>query len=577
MEQTLLDRLLRGAPPLEKGMDREINALFPSYLFRRRRTREVWASCCGSYGVLPPESALMAAAHTPELKPFPMLCHAGLLSAPRPTKPPEPGICPFCGRESPVKELGRSGNRKNLWSFRHVVVLRWYRGALWASAYEAVKDYSAPVDLAAGPRLKLLALYRFRPGLVEWCRRPWDAETWPLAPGRLETSGLRPDFKLPKPFSQCAEYGSGYDLLGLEQVERSPFRWCGAETYLRRSNDILRYLTVCTAWPRQVELLTKAGLVEAVVDFAVRGKRNAAAFNWYDPDPRNGLGLGKVELRDFLAGDRSLEVLAQYRSLRRAGLPATLPELYELKAELGKTWFQRSVIRARRLGLSPGRLLHYLRRTQAEDQGSRKRPEALRVLAGWWCDYIDDAQALGLDLKNEVYRLPRGLRTRHRETSQAAQVVREQARRDEERGRDRDRLRTLVKRYTYWDDRWLVRPPLGPAEIVEEGKALKHCVGGYADRHRRGVVTILFLRDRQRPGRSLVTIEMSGSEIVQIHGWDNERSACKDNPKQLSPWDLYRDFLDGWLFWLKAGSPRDQQGRPMEVWGGSNAAELRPA
>lgn len=97
---------------------------------------------------------------------------------------------------------------------------------------------------------------------------------------------------------------------------------------------------------------------------------------------------------------------------------------------------------------------------------------------------------------------------------------------------------------------------------MAEGKALKHCVGGYADRHIEGLVTILFLRDKRRPGRPLVTIEMCGNSIVQIHGWDDERTACKENPKRISPRKIYEEFLDEWLDWLAAGSKR-KKGLPV--------------
>ena len=40
--------------------------------------------------------------------------------------------------------------------------------------------------------------------------------------------------------------------------------------------------------------------------------------------------------------------------------------------------------------------------------------------------------------------------------------------------------------------------PMTAAAIRREGKLLRHCVGGYADRHMKGVVTILFLRSEER-------------------------------------------------------------------------------
>ena len=125
------------------------------------------------------------------------------------------------------------------------------------------------------------------------------------------------------------------------------------------------------------------------------------------------------------------------------------------------------------------------------------------------------------------------------------------------------RLRKLTRRYSYTDGTYLIRPPVSGAEIQREGKLLCHCVGGYADRHLKGATTILFLRRRDRPGRPLVTVEMRGNTIAQIHGWDDERTKCPDNPGKIDPRVLYRDFLDEWTAWLEGGSKRDKRGQPV--------------
>ena len=70
-------------------------------------------------------------------------------------------------------------------------------------------------------------------------------------------------------------------------------------------------------------------------------------------------------------------------------------------------------------------------------------------------------------------------------------------------------------------------------------------------------MTILFLRGAEEPDRPLCTIEMSGTRLVQIHGYRNELDGG------ASPLELYRDFLDLWLPWVEANSPRDRQGRPI--------------
>ena len=105
---------------------------------------------------------------------------------------------------------------------------------------------------------------------------------------------------------------------------------------------------------------------------------------------------------------------------------------------------------------------------------------------------------------------------------------------------------------------YLIRVPTLAAEIRTEGNALKHCVGGYADRHMSGETTILFLRSSEQPDEPLCTIEMrsDGVTIRQIHGYRNDYG-------RESPMILYKMFLDIWLPWLAAGSRRDKQGRPI--------------
>lgn len=46
-EKKRTESLARLAPQLTDAERRQINGLFPAYIFRRRRTGEVWTSCCG--------------------------------------------------------------------------------------------------------------------------------------------------------------------------------------------------------------------------------------------------------------------------------------------------------------------------------------------------------------------------------------------------------------------------------------------------------------------------------------------------------------------------------------------------
>ena len=129
------------APPLSQAEQDAINALFPAYIFRRSCTDEIWTTCCRKHMVVQDEDMMVT---TPERN-FPAVMWEPHQreqrnrwdDAPKPTVQ-----CPLCGRMVIVKELRYTGGRENLSRYRRAVVLRWYRGALWARAYDCAKHYS---------------------------------------------------------------------------------------------------------------------------------------------------------------------------------------------------------------------------------------------------------------------------------------------------------------------------------------------------------------------------------------------------------------------------------------------------
>ena len=75
--------------------------------------------------------------------------------------------------------------------------------------------------------------------------------------------------------------------------------------------------------------------------------------------------------------------------------------------------------------------------------------------------------------------------------------------------------------YDFEDDEFIIKMPDTPIDIMEEGKALNHCVGGYMENHVEGKTTILFLRRKNDPETSFYTIEVKNNEVIQIHGKHN--------------------------------------------------------
>jgi hypothetical protein len=180
-----------------------------------------------------------------------------------------------------------------------------------------------------------------------------------------------------------------------------------------------------------------------------------------------------------------------------------------------------------------------------------------------WEDYLNMAGELQLDLTETTVAMPKDLKARH---DAAAEHIRHNA--DEaEKKKYGKRRRLLEKKFGFELNGLRILVPGSAREIVEEGKTLHHCVGGYAPRHITGSTTILFLRHARRPERSWLTIEMTErkgrAEIAQIHGYRNEGYELTGGKRGAPPEDKYAWFLGPWLEWVNDGSPRDRKGAPI--------------
>lgn len=552
------EQLLKAAPPLTDGEKEAINRLFQPLIFRRKRTREIWTSCCRQHHVITPgyraeEDRLMQEVHTPE--PIVRM----YWTKPRNEFESSRRVrCPWCGAEAKLKELGSCGNRKNLWSYRRAVVLRAYRGKLWAIAYDAVKDYKGGgrLDgscLTAPPKIERLEVYRFEKSRAYEAHEEWSGYRIKA----VDQPGKKRSWMLSAPYGCSTEYGTGYDIIGMRELEKTEFRYCGIPELVEKGCDLLRLLTLCCFYPRQVEFLAKLGFTDTVRDYTEHGVKSCGAVQWDAARAKDFLGVSVKEAQALLEKGGGVEALRVYRAMKPSG-GATIEEsiLFE-KAFDGRT--QKTIrAKAKKYGITIGKLMRYID-AQREKRGKQATAYAI---GEEYRDYLIAAEGVGLDLYNPIFLMPKDLRKKHDEVTAAYSQLLAEKRRAEEEAAYRERREKLEQKYAFVYGGMCVVIPSCANAIIQEGKQLHHCVGGYADRHIKGKTTILFLRREETPKKPLVTMEMCGNSVVQIHGWDDERTACKENPKRESCRSLYREFLEVWKAWLKAGSKRNKDGTP---------------
>jgi len=542
------------APALRQKDIREINALFPTYFFRRRSTGEVWTTCCGRHETLGPEAAIWTADHVSE---------PGSRWDTRTANLHDKELCPFCGAVGTVKDIKYTGRRDNLTAWRRFALCRWDGKALWVECGEGKKEYGDIRFLTKKPTVCSHSLYRFGKNAVECI-----IDEYGLGCGILRKYPYAAFDKktVDHPFWSSVD-GRSYRVIGLEDIGKSPVKYCQAERWAAKEHEIVKFLHLSHVYSRQVEMLMKAGMGEVVWDLAIRGVKHCAVLDWKAAEPKKAWKLPPEVLREFLRTlgpeDREIRKLEVWKSLNRKG-KAGFREVMEAWPLLGD---YNAMDFAKKWGAEPLRLWRYLERQSGK----------FHV----WRDYVEAGQKIGLNLYRDDVLFPQSLAEAHdaavAERNRRAQAERdrqwaeqkrqeaEERRRAEKAAKGYDQYRKkLEKKYGWEAGKYRITVPEGKEAIEREGRELKHCVGGYADRHIQGKTVILFMRKVSHPDTPWLTIEMNGAELVQIHGYRNEGaySAKRIAP---DPREVYREWLDRWLAWVANGSRRKKDGTPIEA------------
>ncbi len=565
--------LLNSFPGLTETELECVNALFPHYVFIERCGDgwEVSSSCCHVnrrfYARLreietSEEWELLARGHNEE------------------------GVCPYCGRTVTFKRTGRCGKFRSLDLTLPVALWRKAGETVFVQCYWVQKLYSS-LSLFGKAGFAFDSAYAFAPGAAYQFYHEWGNLY-----AKAEEEKIGSKIKIAEPFYSGEIYSYreyNYTDIGREPaVEGSFLKYSGffefEGKYSSRHVSPMKFCTLFSIYPRQIEMLMKNGLQEAVRDFVIRGKKNAGAINWNETKPTLAFGLSKQELNSFLVmPKKKIDWVAEYKYCKKRGWSFDFEEVAQLSGELHGDLEAMNFYKAcKKHGLTPRVLRNYLEKQtgpMCHGQGNF----GLKAAFNTWTDYVSAAAEIGYDLGNPVVLLPKDFFGAHdaatgehlRRLKLAQSLERnlqrltvlesdwsgwmcELIRQAKEKKRCCQELLRRELKYSYTDGEYLIRVAENANEIIAEGKALEHCVGGYAQRHVEGKTTILFMHRCSEPSVPWLTIEMLSGKLRQIHGYKNEKCAGAADPMKE-----YRAFLDPWLLWVADGSPRDRDGKPI--------------
>ena len=145
-------------------------------------------------------------------------------------------------------------------------------------------------------------------------------------------------------------------------------------------------------------------------------------------------------------------------------------------------------------------------------------------------DYLRFAKYLGYDLKNNKYAFPKNLKEEHDKLAAQYDINENEIIQNAiiKRGKE------LIKNQ-YKNKNFIILPAPSLEALINEGKQQNNCVRTYAEKYAENDCDIYFMRDVNKPKKSLVTIEVSNNRVVQSRIKNNN----DPNKKQL-------DFINKW-------------------------------
>lgn len=508
---------------------KDIDGLFPQYLFYTTHPngdREYQCTRCRSTTVQPRIRRTSA----PEDRKLMNTRHGDV------------SRCPICGAVATVKSLGKSKSRKNLWHREKVVVIHAINPKrVEARCYYAERNYEySPI-----PQTELIEKSRYL-----------------LTPGsavRFSAAYYNEDFystnKIGEPFPNTAIfYGtdSGYSVFGLKNLKDTFLKYNQLKSFISLDaqhcagfvyyEPIMTYLSYFAIYP-QLEILQKLGHYDVVRALVNEGKKSFPYVNWKAKSIADFFKMDKQGYKSFKENGGTLTLLHVAHKLRSGKEQLDFIKAKEHLDYFGSEYnFDSFADSLKNYGISFSNGYKYV------SQKKRKYSE--------YTDYLRMANSLGYDLKVRNVAFPKNLKKAHDNAATAERAILEERKAAENKRKElaaRKYLKKYEKQYAFTDGNYTIIVPHTVSEIVEEGKAMKHCVGGYAGRHMAGTLAILFLRMADTPDKSLYTIEMHGKHLTQVQGYNNRTPLTPEA----------KTFFDMWLSWVKDGSHRDKEGKPI--------------
>lgn len=277
-----------------------------------------------------------------------------------------------------------------------------------------------------------------------------------------------------------------------------------------------------------IESLEKTGkaiLVDEIVKDT--GSEEIRRLRWIDRTAATVSGMLGITRKQYrLLNNPTVEEIRACRVLNQHGIEADGISIYRI-VNYTRDYSTEGDLQ-KILGYMP--LRKFLKYTEGKEKYDFRN---------YYFDYLRMGEILGYDFGNDFVLFPRDIKKAHDE---AVNIINGRNRKKQlaiaaEKDEGIRKMEKKIRRkFTYQDERYLIRPAKTNCEIVKEGQDQHICVGNgtYRERMEKGESYILFLRRRNEPDKPFYTVEITPDyKILQRRGKYNKAKEEKESVDQF--------------------------------------------
>ena len=263
-----------------------------------------------------------------------------------------------------------------------------------------------------------------------------------------------------------------------------------------------------------IEQLTKIGF-DTLVEELLRGRSMQNAVNWKRKDDIfKFLKLNRDDVKKIASSGEYItpSLLNIYREGIKNKWKLPIKDLKEIESLKLQRYRHGETVN---LYTTWDKLYKFLvKQLEKYPDKFNSKADALQI----WIDYINDCIKLNMNMEDRKTLFPKDLHQQHLNFTKQIEYLEDKKLQD---GFNKEKPRREKLRFEYKD--LICFAAMSQKELIEEGKAMEHCVGGYAKRCSKGETDIIFIRKKDDIDTAYVTMEVRGKEVIQVRGHANKR------------------------------------------------------